>query len=166
VQLAAKSIPNVSVFLDYLDFSASFFVSFLKIGSVELEQLIEALKACRNRKPGLTAIEKKLGMPENALSGMLSGKRKLPKKWVHPLTEYVEILKKNEVKNEPENKERTTKEREEIADPIQESIRANYPPLSDADIYQIAETAKKSPPPGLTKTQQIRWHRENTQTLQ
>lgn len=115
---------------------------------MELEQLIEALKACRNRKPGLTAIEKELGMPENVLSGMLSGTRKLPKKWIQPLTEYVEALKT----------EAKTASSPRLVDVL--------PPLTEEDIFEMAEKAHKSPPPGLTKSQKLRWHRENTQTLQ
>ncbi len=49
------------------------------------EELIKKLNDCGVKK---TQIEKDLGMPVNSLSGMLSGSREIPAKWLQALTDY------------------------------------------------------------------------------
>lgn len=106
-------------------------------------------------------------MPENALSGMLSGKRRLPKKWIHPLTEYIEVLKtgvplKVEASTLAEIKEPIF---QESKTPRSSNFEREHHQLTEEDVFEMAEKAHKSPPAGLTKSQQLRWHKENTQTL-
>lgn len=129
---------------------------------MELSELKEALLALRNRKPGLKGVEQQLGMPQNALAGMLSGKRKFPKRWVVPLTKYVEALKKTEERAVPENKEPLVEEPETGQPYI---LSPEYPRLTEAEIIEVAQKAHKSPPPGLDKSQRLRWLREHNQEL-
>jgi hypothetical protein len=42
---------------------------------------------------------------------------------------------------------------------------SNVDPFGKEGGQILRSAAKQTPPPGLTKSQQIRWHRENTQTL-
>lgn len=133
------------------------------------DELIAAIRLLTDYK-GVTLgeIEKTLNMPQNCLSGMVNGSRNLSKKW-HPLLEaYVDakmkgateivipigeakippaLKEKIDENNIPENKAKILKKRK------------NLTPLP-------SEQERKSPPPGLTKSEQIRWHRENNQTLQ
>lgn len=51
------------------------------------ESLIEKLKNCGLKK---SQIETELGMPLNSLSGMLSGSKEIPAKWLQPLTDFAE----------------------------------------------------------------------------
>lgn len=129
----------------------------------------------------LKEIEETLKMPRNYLSGMLNGTRPFAPKWQTLLVAYVKaktegntsivipisvkhkIKKKIEKNNEPANKKRILKEREGLT---QATPETQYP-LTDAEYFSIpAEKAAKTPPAGLTKAQQIRWHRENNQPLQ
>lgn len=50
------------------------------------KKLIEELINCGVKK---TQIEKEIGMPKNSLSGMLSGSKGIPEKWVEPLTIFL-----------------------------------------------------------------------------
>lgn len=85
----------------------------------------------------LKDIEEELGIPKNSLSGMINGSRNFVKKWQKKVILYLEDRKKMGLeKQAPE-------------------------PLAPKE---VAVTV--SPPPGLTKIQMIRWHRENSQTLQ
>jgi recombination protein RecA len=63
------------------------------------EKLIEALKTCGVKK---AQIEKDLGMSINSLSGMLSGSKEIPGKWIQPLTDYVAKLNQPEAQTETE----------------------------------------------------------------
>ena len=55
--------------------------------------LKEKLTSCGVKK---SKIESDLGMPQNSLSGMLSGAKETPKKWFNALTEYVLKLEDKE----------------------------------------------------------------------
>lgn len=135
---------------------------------MELSELKEALLALRNKKPGLIGIEKELGMPQNALAGMLSGKRKFPKKWVKALTEYVLSQKFPALAGGV------------IADLVEKGVAVTHvssvgetsrvEPFSEVGaVVQkatvAAQTSQKSPPPGLSKPQTLRWLREHNQEL-
>ena len=50
------------------------------------QKLVELINECGVKK---SQIEAELGMPKNSLSGMLSGSRPIPIKWVDALTDYV-----------------------------------------------------------------------------
>ncbi len=52
----------------------------------------EILKKLNLHEIKKSKVEKDLGMPQNSLSAMLSGKKEIPSKWVKPLTEYIEKL--------------------------------------------------------------------------
>lgn len=54
------------------------------------EELIKSLNESGLKK---SKIEFDLGMPLNSLSGMLSGSKEIPVKWIQPLTDYMEKLK-------------------------------------------------------------------------
>lgn len=105
----------------------------------------------------LSGIETSLKIPKNSLSGMLSGSRNLPDKWIPLLEAYVTALAKGA---------------KEIIIPIGQP--SSTPPPSDKSPekkkIKIAapkkEVAEKTIPPGLSKSAQLRWHRENNQTLQ
>jgi hypothetical protein len=79
-------------------------------------------------------------MPTNTLSGMLNGTRYWPEKWKEKPRAFVEARAKA-----------TTPE----------PTKAPAVPVSTKRITVDENT----PPPGLSKAQQIRWHRENNQTL-
>lgn len=53
------------------------------------EVLIKSLNELGLKK---SKIESDLGMPLNSLSGMLSGSKEIPEKWIQPLTDYVEKI--------------------------------------------------------------------------
>lgn len=134
-----------------------------KYGFVELsKKVINALQALRNKKPGLNGVEKALGMPQNALSGMLNGKRKLPQRWIKPLTDYVETLKVAVSEAALADQENVSEEPQTAAPYI---LVPERPPLTEAEIIAVAQKAQKSPPPGLDKAQRLRWHREHNQEL-
>lgn len=54
-----------------------------------MKEVIKTLNECGIKK---SKIEADLGMPVNSLSGMLSGSRDIPTKWVQPLTDYASKL--------------------------------------------------------------------------
>lgn len=67
----------------------------------------EILKKLNLHEIKKSKVEKDLGMPQNSLSAMLSGKKEIPSKWVQPLTEYIEKLDnpnkpQKEAQQEPE----------------------------------------------------------------
>lgn len=102
----------------------------------------------------LTDLEKHFKMPRNHLSTMLNGTRHFPAKWQRKLAEWIDARKKTTRK-----KKAVAKEQTELPDE----------PLADDQSIGTAvsiDKPRKLPPPGLTKPQQIRWHRENNQTLQ
>jgi hypothetical protein len=129
---------------------------------VELEELKKAVYGLMDNRITLKSIEEDLRMPANSLSGMLSGKRPFAKKWITKLSEYVSVkkLKVPEIRKvAPINIEQAVAVHN-ATHPEQHTEHMSLTPR------QATELIKKAPPPGLTKSQQIRWHRENTQTLQ
>lgn len=129
---------------------------------MELEELKKAIFEIIDTGVRLKAIEEHLKMPANSLSGMLSGSRPFPKKWIPKLEAYAKVYQTVELNNIPVNKERILTQREELDDSVMAGVQG-FPALPEAEEVAIA---KKMPPQGLTKAQQLRWHRENSQTLQ
>jgi hypothetical protein len=100
----------------------------------------------------LTDIEKQLGIPKNMLSGMLNKRRPFVPKWKKKILEYL-----------------LTRPQPAPKEPVEE-LPATPPPSPPPPVERpVASTtsvpAPKMPPAGLSKSQQIRWHRENSQTL-
>lgn len=119
----------------------------------KLKEAIRTLTALK--KVTLGDIERVLKMPQNCLSGMMSGSRNIPSKWKPLLVAYVEakmegateiVISIGDVKDIPAMAETT---------PQKVEPKAEKPTASD-----------KSMPGGMSKSQQLRWHRENNQTLQ
>jgi hypothetical protein len=137
---------------------------------VSIEELKKAILEVVDTGVRLKAIEETLRMPANSLSGMLSGSRPFPKKWIPKLEAYVKLHKipatiSKEIISDLVNKGVA------ITKVTQEGITERIDPFTQegAEIiqnFQQAEVAPTSPPQGLTKAQQLRWHRENSQTLQ
>lgn len=155
------------------------------------QQIIDSIRALTNYKVyTLGQIEKTLGIPQNTLSGMLSGSRNMAPKWQTLLSEYIKALPK-------EDKTITIKIGEDDAknQNLEAALAGKFPPLPKETICDLVEkgaaitkTSKnalprvvdpmskegrqvvrsasgKTMPAGLTKAQQIRWHKENGQTL-
>ena len=125
---------------------------------MDRQQLINAIRALRDiAGVRLRDIEEALKMPKNILSGMLTGTRSFPAKWEKLLIGYVEARAKGQ---------------KEIVIPIGEprakpGVRVVKPESKPVEPTKAkAAAAQKSPPPGMNKAQTIRWHRENSQTLQ
>lgn len=57
---------------------------------MEHEDLFEKLKVILDGGKKKSQVEAELGMSKNSLSGYQSGSKVLPKKWIEPLTQYVE----------------------------------------------------------------------------
>lgn len=129
------------------------------------QQLIDSIRALTNYKfYTLGQIEKTLKIPQNTLSGMLNESRNMAPKWQTLLTEFIKALPKEDktitikidvIEPKPESraiadalKPKTPVPRIRIAPPLTETV-----------------AAEKTLPAGLTKSQQIRWHREKSQTL-
>jgi hypothetical protein len=135
---------------------------------VELELLIQKINELRARGIRLIAIEKEVGMPENTLAGMLSRSRPFPKKWQKKLTEYVF----SQTLNVPALPQQTVNDLIEKGAAITEiSSEGEIKPIDPfsnkgQEIIKQTKTSHKSPPPGLSRTEQLRWYRENAQTLQ
>ena len=70
------------------------------------ETLIKSLNELGIKK---SKIESDLGMPVNSLSGMLSGSKEIPVKWVQPLTEYAAKFSKKGIDTETEPPELSKK---------------------------------------------------------
>ena len=117
---------------------------------MELKQLIKAIRALQDEGTRLGAIEKEVGVPRNTLSGMLNGTKPFKDKWKRKLTVYIEGLQK---KSKPRK--------------VLEKIPA--PPAQPAKPAKIEKAPEKPPIPavntGLTKAQQLRRYREQSQTL-
>jgi hypothetical protein len=98
----------------------------------------------------LSAIEKAIKMPANCLSGMLNGTRGFPEKWQRKLISY--IIEKNK---KPSRKNKILNTRESL----DQSPASKKYPLSERETFSVPS---KLPPPNLSKTQQLRWHREQS----
>ena len=153
------------------------------------QKIIESIRNLTyNKKYTLGQIEKTLGIPTNTLSGMLSGSRNMAAKWERMLSEFLKALPK-------EDKTITIKiSEDESESEIEAALAEKLPALPQGTVTDLAEqgvaitkvsenavpvrvdphgeeglkfvrAAKKTPPAGMTKAQQIRWHRENSQTL-
>lgn len=141
---------------------------------MELDELIIAVRDIVSTGVRLNVIEKRYNFPLNHLSGMLNKKRPFPKKWQKKLNGYVleyqltqklaqipapgGILDDLVTHNEAIIKVSTnvTPKRIDPVSPEGQSLKEKAEPGS---------ATARIPPPGLTKAQQLRWHRENTQTL-
>lgn len=123
----------------------------------EIEKLKAALITLRDYKGvRLYEIEETLGMPKNCLSGMINGSRPFSPKWQLLLAAYVEAKNKGEktmVFEIPTSKMPPKP-------PVKEVAKAEIKPVSKS-----IPVHSSTPPPGLSRTQQIRWYRENNQTL-
>lgn len=105
----------------------------------------------------LKEIETTLHIPKNHLSGMLNGTKHFAPKWLKLLILWAEATVKGDktimiplgAPPSLPSDNSTKKVKTKSPSPEESAIR---PPT-------------RMPPPGLTKTQQIRWHRENSQTL-
>lgn len=145
------------------------------------EELIAAIRVLTGFKGvSLKEIEKTLSMPTNYLSGMLNGSKSFAPKWQTVLAAYVEATTKGakeivipigpqtpvedqvKKKNTPTAKKRIIKERNILTEPIPAQ---EYPLTNQETLSSPSEKESKTPPPDLTKAQQLRWHRENNQTL-
>lgn len=121
------------------------------------EQLIAAIRVLTDYK-GVTLgeIEKALTMPKNCLSGMVNGSRNLSTKWHSLLEAYVEARLKGATEIVIPigmAKERRGADKKTAVQPAKVPVEKKITPA-------------KTPPAAMTKSQQIRWHRENNQTLQ
>jgi hypothetical protein len=131
---------------------------------VELEELKKAVYELTGKGIKLKDIEKDLGMPANSLSGMLSGTRPFASKWIPKLEAYVKLQQ-----SIPELRKQTVADLVDRGIAITKVTADKKVQRIDPDSEegrQIIAAAHKSPPKGLTKSEQIRWHRENTQTLE
>ncbi len=143
----------------------------------------------------LGQIEKTLGLPQNSLSGMLNGSRNMAPKWQVLLSEFIKALPKEDktitIKIDqgelgaegssglaekmaallPGLPKQTLSNLTDKGAAITKTSATEPPaavdPFSPAGqkVLQAVKKAQKNMPPGLTKAQQIRWHRENGQTL-
>lgn len=130
-----------------------------------LEELKKAISEVIDKGIRLKTIEEQLRMPANSLSGMLSGSRPFPKKWIPKLEVYVKLHQTFPVTS----KETTADLMEKgvaITKVTSGGIAEGIDPFSQqgTDIMQQAEKTHASPPHELTKSQQLRRHRENSQT--
>lgn len=105
----------------------------------------------------LREIEETLKMPHNCLSAMVNGTRNMGPKWKCLLVAFVEAKQKGAtsivIPIGPAKVRETIQEKKTKAIPAQKE-RIKEPEIG------------RTPPPGLSKAQQIRWHREHNQTLQ
>jgi hypothetical protein len=123
------------------------------------QKVIDSIRALTHYKAyTLGQIETTLGLPQNSLSGMLSGSRNMSPKWQRLLEEFIKALPKEDKtitikidQGEPELEPHA-------GEPEVQMVEVPIPAPKKAVV-------KKDMPPGLTKAQQIRWHRENSQTL-
>jgi hypothetical protein len=154
------------------------------------QQIIDSIRTLTDyKKYTLGQIEKILGIPQNTLSGMLSGSRNMAPKWQRLLSEFIKALPK-------EDKTITIKIDQDVPQASAfEPALDKLPPLPKVTISDLAAAGiaitkvsenatpkridpgseegqkviaafvEKTMPPGLTKAQQIRWYRENSQTL-
>lgn len=130
------------------------------------QRLIDSIRALTNYKVyTLGQIEKTLGIPTNTLSGMLNGSRNMAPKWQTLLSEFIKALPKEDrtitikiadIEPEPEL---------HVPWPNLKSSAPCLPPSPVVEKPALVRTADKLPPAGMTKAQQIRWHKENNDTL-
>ena len=130
------------------------------------QKVIDSIRTLTNhRRYTLGQIEKMLGIPTNTLSTMLNGNRNMGPKYVTLLSEFLKALPK-------EDKTITIKISDDELD-LETALAEKLPPLPEGTLTDLVDkggqvlqsAAKQTPPAGLTKSQQIRWHRENSQTL-
>lgn len=143
------------------------------------KEIIAAIRVLLSfRAVTLKDIEKTLGMPKNCLSGMLSGSRALPERWEQPLIAFIRAKNNGAkeivipIQTAPPKKK---KAKQNTALPETPVLPAPNPekyapprPIEIKDELPAAKTliSNRIPPPGLSKSEQIRWHREHNQTLQ
>jgi hypothetical protein len=106
---------------------------------VDNEELISAIRALQDDGVRLTAIEKKVKVPRNTLSGMLNGTRPFKEKWRRKLIAYV--IEMHNVANV-----------------------ASIPPPNEPPPPILPRTTKM-PPTGLSKSDILKWHRQNSRNL-
>lgn len=151
------------------------------------QQLIDSIRALTNYKVyTLGQIEKTLGIPKNTLSGMLNGSRNLAPKWERMLGEFLKALPKEDktitinISPEEHDQEAALEDKlpllpqQTLTDLVDKGVAitkvlekgdvTSINPHSE-DGLKLVRGAKKTMPSNLTKAQQIRWHRENGQTL-
>lgn len=122
------------------------------------EQLIASIRVLTDYNGvRLKEIEETLGIPRNGLSGMLNGSRNLTPKWQKLLEVYVQA----KAKGKTEIVIPIVASKAPVADQGQKSKKIKVAPAS----VQVPPSPR-TPPTGMTKAQQLRWHREQSQTLQ
>jgi len=90
----------------------------------------EILKKLNLHEVKKSKVELDLGMPQNSLSAMLSGKKEIPSKWVQPLTEYIEKLDNpNQPQKEAQQEHETGK-----------AVESTQNGLEGLELKKIAET--------------------------
>jgi hypothetical protein len=112
---------------------------------VELDELISAIQSLVDNGLRIAEIERAVNMPKNYLSGMLKQTRPFPEKWQRKLTVYVRA--------------KAAESQATLA------LAAQVSPIVP-DLPPSPNTQKEiAVPKGLSKSEQLRWHRENSQTL-
>lgn len=142
-------------------------------------EIIAAIRVLLSfRSVTLKDIELTLGMPENCLSGMLNGSRALPRRWEQPLIAFIQAKNAGAkqivipIQTTSPGKKKTKKNKALIETPIIAApITETYdtplaPQIKDETPVIKTPFSNRTPPPGLSKSEQIRWHREHNQTLQ
>ena len=117
------------------------------------EEAKGVLKTLVNDGVRMGDLEEELKIPKNHLSGYLSGNRKTPPKWQEKLIDYAKRVEKV---RKPEPK---------ILLPARKKAAGTAPPKKKA---QASDTppVQTLPPAGLSRSEKMKWFRQNNQTLQ
>ena len=116
---------------------------------MDFQEAVTIIKKIIEDGTRVTAIEQELKIPKNNLSGFLSGTRATPEKWQKKLIAWAEKHQSN-----------TSSQPVEISKKKEKVISAAPAPLPSRKEINLA------PPPGLSKSDQLKWWREHAQTLQ
>jgi hypothetical protein len=151
------------------------------------QKVIDSIRTLTyNKTYTLGKIEIILGIPRNTLSGMLNGARKMGK-WERLLSEFLKALPKQDktimikISEDEPDPEMTLAEKlppfpeptlTELVDKgvaitkvSETGLVLTTDPFGKEGQHVIRSATKQTPPPGMTKSEQIRWYRENNQTL-
>lgn len=135
---------------------------------METDDIILAIRAIEDTGVRLSAIEKELNIPRNNLSAVLNKKKPMGKRWQRKLTEYVLNYQLQHDKLPGMALADLLEKGVAITKVTPQGETSSVEPFSEKgqEIIQQAKTGQKLPPAGLSKTEMIRWHRTNSQTLE
>lgn len=125
---------------------------------MDRKQLKELLDKMGKHIP-LCKIELYLGMPKNTLQKALSEKeskpRKLPKKWIIPITEFVNFKKYITMDNSNASKTKEVKKQTDA--PTETKDAVNEPPIDPTWKPKTLEELKTKMPPNLEWYEKSTW---------